>query len=190
MLDKAGLIGYFYIQDGKLTLGTRDRDLFKHYDLNRFFQEKRFFLRLMTESTQKNKKWDSAKEQIFLNILRETGNVSASAAAAGVDRSYAYRKRQNNMRFRDQWHGAMEEALDNLEDDLWGKVRTVDSKVGSEKQLNERIALLLLKAHRPEIFGDGKVRKRHAGNAKTASPRIKLLAKLEKMSGRTKSWHM
>lgn len=144
------------------------------------------FLRIMTKSKQQNTNWDSATEQIFLNMLRETGNVSASAAAAGVERSFVYRKRQTAARFQKHWQAAMEEALDNLEDHLWGKAMGM-KEAGQKSQVDERIAILLLKAHRPEIFGDGKTRKRADEKSRTASPRAKLLGKLEQMSGRTKS---
>jgi hypothetical protein len=52
---------------------------------------------------------------LFLEHLAKTANVSASARAAGFDRSTAYAHRQADPEFAAQWDDALEQSLDDLE---------------------------------------------------------------------------
>ena len=55
--------------------------------------------------------WQAA----FLVSLRQTGNVSAAARAAGTCRSRCYEARQRDRGFAAAWADALEEAADRLE---------------------------------------------------------------------------
>ena len=55
--------------------------------------------------------WQAA----FLHALRQTGNVSAAARAAGTCRSRCYEARQLDLGFAAAWADALEEAADRLE---------------------------------------------------------------------------
>jgi hypothetical protein len=54
-------------------------------------------------------------QEAFLGHLRETGNVSAAARAAGTCRSRCYEWRRRDPAFVAEWADALEEAADRLE---------------------------------------------------------------------------
>lgn len=86
---------------------------------------------------------DRARET-FLNVLRETCNVSEAARTAGIGRRTAYDWRDADTEFAAAWIDAEEEAVDALE--KVARDRAID---GSDRMLE-----ILLKAHRPEKFTD------------------------------------
>jgi hypothetical protein len=51
----------------------------------------------------------------FLATLSQTGNVTVSAEAAGIDRQTAYNTREKDKEFAKLWEGAIHEAGDRLE---------------------------------------------------------------------------
>lgn len=79
---------------------------------------------------------------IFLETLRETGNVTLAARAANIPRQTAYKARNTSKRFADQWHEALEEGVDMLESEARRR-----AEAGSD-----RLMIVLLKAYRPEKF--------------------------------------
>lgn len=147
--------------------------------------------------SKKNSRWNAQKEALFLEVLQQTGNVTKATVKAGLDRSLVYRKRNSNQAFREKWQNAMDQALDYLEAYLWDKAmgKTIempgdtdgdaegnaDGDMGG-RVVDEKIAIFLLKAHRPEIFGDGKKRQDLDVKTKGESPRSRLLLKLDKMT--------
>ncbi len=80
----------------------------------------------------------------FLQSLIETGNVSASARVAGVNRQYAYEIRRSDPEFASQWEDAIEEGLDGLEEEARRRA----------KNESDTLLIFLLKAHRPKIYRD------------------------------------
>jgi hypothetical protein len=100
----------------------------------------------------------------FLGALRDSGNVRASCAAAGIDRSTAYRTYKTSPEFAMQWDESLEEAIDTLEGAAWSRAR--DGVVRHEplmyqgQQVGEKVITeysdtlmtVLLKAHRPEKY--------------------------------------
>ena len=139
----------------------------------------------MAKSDTKNR-WTIKKETIFLEVLQQTGNVSKATAQAGLDRSLVYRRRNMRPEFREKWQNAMEQALDYLEAYLWDKAMGKDeSETPDGRVVDEKIAIFLLKAHRPEIFGDGKKRLAMDEKSKGQSPRSRLLKKLDQMANKS-----
>ncbi|PHZ84903.1 hypothetical protein [Paremcibacter congregatus] len=131
-------------------------------------------------------RWSAEKESVFLSILQQSGNVTAATAAAELDRSQVYRRRVAHPAFRDKWQAAMDQALDHLEAYLWDKALGATGQQdradgGKAPVIDEKVAIFLLKAHRPEIFGDGKRRPTSLRKGKTLSPRARLLKKLDQM---------
>lgn len=127
------------------------------------------------------------KRKRFIETLRQTGNVSAAARAIGVPRAKLYKKRKADKRFREEWHEAVEEALDNLEEEirrraLEGTEKPVyygGKKCGSITAFNDTLAMFLLKAKRPATYGEGEGA---PGEDQISSePRKKLLKKLADM---------
>lgn len=80
----------------------------------------------------------------FIAYLRDTANVRASCAKAGLNRSTIYRWRKRWATFRREWDDALEDACDILE----GAAR--DLALNGNAQLLQ----FLLKAHRPAVYGD------------------------------------
>lgn len=130
-----------------------------------------------------SKRWTIKKEAIFLEVLQQTGNVTKATAKAGLDRSLVYRRRNLRPAFREKWQNAMDQALDYLEAYLWDKAMGKNANNTADGQIvDEKIAIFLLKAHRPEIFGDGKKRRDTGDKTKGQSPRSRLLKKLDQMA--------
>lgn len=55
------------------------------------------------------------KRATFLEVLAQTGNVSAAASASGLHRNYAYQLRAEDEDFAKEWEAAIEHAADLLE---------------------------------------------------------------------------
>ena len=102
------------------------------------------------------------RKKRFLEVLAQSGNVSRAARAAGVSRGAAYAKRQREPSFAKTWDEALAEALDHLEETLMaraleGTTRPVHfqgKEIGSVQSYSDQLAMFLLKARRPEVFGD------------------------------------
>jgi len=101
----------------------------------------------------------------FLSALRNTGNVSASAKAAGVDRTTAYKAKAaslqtKNATFAKGWDEAIEVATDLLEGEARRRaIAGVEEPVyyrgevvGAVRKYSDTLLIFLLKAHRPEKF--------------------------------------
>jgi hypothetical protein len=95
---------------------------------------------------------EKSQRELFLIGLEQCGNVSASAAAAGIHRTTAYHWRETDGAFRMAWDAALDVATDSLEEEA--RRRAVS---GSDVLL-----IFLLKAHRPQKFRDN-VSHEHSG---------------------------
>jgi hypothetical protein len=106
----------------------------------------------------------------FLDVLRETCNVSEAARCCGVSRRVAYNHREADPAFRKEWDEAVEETIDKLEREAWRRgVEGVDRPVtfqgeitATYKEYSDRMLELLLKAHRPEKYKE-RVENQHTG---------------------------
>ena len=79
----------------------------------------------------------------FIETLETQGTVLHAAKAAGVSRWTAYRWRQEDLEFADQWDEALENAVDVVENSLYQKAVSGDTIC----------MIFYLKAHRP-IYRD------------------------------------
>ena len=103
--------------------------------------------------------WQAA----FLVSLRQTGNVSAAARAAGTWKSRCHQARQRDRSFVAAQADALKEAADRLEMEvLWRAVEGIDEDrnfrgdlVGSVTRYSARLLMFLLEARRPSKFGSG-----------------------------------
>ena len=99
----------------------------------------------------------------FIEVLRETGNVTLAAQHAGQSRNQVHDVRQRSKRFAAQWDNALEEATDLLEAEARRRALTGIDKpvfykgkvVGSTKKYSRPLLMFLLEAHRPQKFRDG-----------------------------------
>lgn len=80
----------------------------------------------------------------FLQALAETSNVKASAKAAGVSTSRAYKARREDAEFAAQWRAALLEGYDHLEMEVLGYLRAADPR----RKLDVVSAIRLLTMHR------------------------------------------
>lgn len=85
------------------------------------------------------------KMKLFLEKLRNSGNIRLSCRAADVPRSTVYYWRRKFRTFEDAWDEALEDACDILEGEAWK--RAVEDK-------SDRLLMFLLKAHRRVMYGD------------------------------------
>lgn len=83
------------------------------------------------------------QKKTFIETLAEQGTVLHAAKAAGVSRWTAYRWRQEDLAFADQWDEALETAVDAVENSLYQKAVSGDTIC----------MIFYLKAHRP-IYRD------------------------------------
>jgi len=107
----------------------------------------------------------------FIARLRESGNVKVACAAARISRWTAYRNREADADFAQQWTDALEDAADVMEKEAWRRAvkgvekpvfgRVFDEEVGTttgivgvERQYSDVLLIFLLKGARPDKFKD------------------------------------
>lgn len=97
------------------------------------------------EAPNINRHWRS----LFLDCLAETSNVSASAIAAGINTSRAYKVRRQEREFAHAWNAALLEGYEHLELETLHRLR-----MGTEKddpKFDIANALRLLAIHKETI---------------------------------------
>jgi len=109
------------------------------------------------------------RQQRFLEMFAETGNVSVSAEAAGISRSGVYVHRGSDDAFAKAWEEAAQVAADKLEAEAWRRgvdgvaeplvsagrlVCGEDGKPLFIQRYSDQLLVTLLRAHRPEKFRD------------------------------------
>ena len=80
----------------------------------------------------------------FLDVFRESGNVTESAKAAGVTKQAAYKARNTNKTFRTAWDSAREEIADDLEAEAFKRA----------KDSSDTLLIFLLKGLKSDTYGD------------------------------------
>lgn len=96
----------------------------------------------------------------FLDLLRDTLNVSASARGVGVAKRTVYKHREANPIFKEAWDDAIEEGIDAAEQSVNTRafkgvrkpVYQGGMKVGEVTEYSDSLAQFMLKAHRPAKF--------------------------------------
>lgn len=99
-------------------------------------------------------------EKAFLTALAKTGNVTKAARAAKIDRSTAYKLRDEQPDFALAWQAAREEAADLLEAEahrraVTGTLEPVyyqGKRCGTIRRYSDTLLVVLLKANRPTKF--------------------------------------
>lgn len=81
---------------------------------------------------------------LFIEALRNSGNVRAACQAAAISRETAYKAKRDQPRFAEQWATAIEDAVDALVAVAWQRART---------GVSDQVLMMLLKAHRPDLYG-------------------------------------
>lgn len=105
-------------------------------------------------------KFTRKKRAAFLQHLRETANVTASANAIGISRRRMYDLRDADPELAAEWDAAVEEAVDALELEMRRRalegtdepVFYQGEEVGTVRKYSDTLAIFLAKAHRPDKF--------------------------------------
>lgn len=95
----------------------------------------------------------------FIELLRETLNVSASARGCGYNRATVYREREKDESFAEAWDQAAEEAYDELEQEARRRAfKGVDEPVfhrgeivGHVRKYSDQLVMPLLGAYRKKF---------------------------------------
>lgn len=98
----------------------------------------------------------------FLELLAESCNVTFAAAAAGINRKTAYRHREADGAFAEDWDDAIEQGVEALEYEarrraLYGTERPIvhqGNVVATVHEYSDTLTIFLLKAHRPDKYRD------------------------------------
>lgn len=84
---------------------------------------------------------------VFLAFLRKMPNVMRAAKAAGVSRAMAYKERDADPWFREQWDEAIADAIENIEAVALDLAKLRDPK-------HNGLRMFMLKSHKREQYGD------------------------------------
>jgi len=103
----------------------------------------------------------------FIEELSRRGIVTEACAACGIDRSTAYKERNSNILFAEQWNFARENAAETLEVEAWRRavdgverlvlykgeiVKTEHGQALYVREYSDALLTLLLKANNPNKF--------------------------------------
>lgn len=110
----------------------------------------------------------------FLAGLAETSNVTASAAAAGIDPARAYKVRRKEPAFRALWYAALLEGYEHLELETLERLRT--GATADSIRFDIPNALRLLAAHRESVVRERALREDQDEDAIIASLDAKIAA--------------
>lgn len=99
---------------------------------------------------------------VFLAALAEVPVVVHAAKAAGVNRSTAWRAREEDPEFAKAWDAAMEEGIDRAEQEAFRRAVTGYEKpvwykgelVGTETVHSDALLALILKGRRKKVYAE------------------------------------
>jgi hypothetical protein len=135
--------------------------------------------------------WTAKRRGIFIDHLAATSNVTASAREAGMNPRSAFRLRERDPQFADEWDGALGNADARLDGKLIvyaetrGKTEAAEGEEADELAgFDPQLALQLLSLHRDRRAGRqrrrGGPRPRVATEAEVEAAVLKVLKKVEK----------
>ncbi|MBL0924424.1 MAG: hypothetical protein IBJ12_08155 [Sphingomonadaceae bacterium] len=138
----------------------------------------------------RNRRWSAEKQGRFFDHLAASCNVVASAEAAEVCTSTAYRMKRRDPEFAALWHRALETGYSTLETMLVGRaLKAVEVPVGvtdvpDPNLMSTETALRVLDRHRREVTGQVKTGGPIPRRATEEEARDAILAKLEILRAR------
>jgi len=104
----------------------------------------------------------AVKVNAFFHHLGRTGSVTVAANRAQLRRTTLYQRRQEDDAFAERWARALDLGVERLQDNAMNRALNGTPKpvwrngqqVGSVQQFDNRLLQFLLKAHRPDLYGD------------------------------------
>jgi hypothetical protein len=104
----------------------------------------------------------TAWQKTFIAALARCPNVSAAARKARKTRSAAYKARAKEPAFAEAWDDAIEQSTDDLVGVCYKRAITgwlepvyyKGKKCGTVRRFSNSLAMALLKAHRPDTYGE------------------------------------
>ncbi len=102
------------------------------------------------------------RRRLFLAALSETAIVAEACRAGGAARGSFYRWRYDDPDFAEDWNRALDIGLSTLEDEAIRRARDGVAapvfyggvQVATVRRFSDRLLMFLLKAHRPDIYGE------------------------------------
>ena len=137
------------------------------------------------KSKLRNRRWSVAKQAEFLDHLAATCNAEASAHAANVCRSTAYRLRRRDAEFARLWQGALETGYTVLETLLVGRaIKALQPEMGATdvpdpNAISTETALRILDRHYRSVKTHTKIGGPIPRRASEDEARDAILAKLD-----------
>lgn len=116
---------------------------------------------IVAEVPNAKKRISKRKQQIFLETLRQTGQIKKSAEAAGYTTSVFLRRlRKEDPEFAQAWDEALEAGIDVLEDEAIRRAHEGIEKdvyyqgevVGTEVQYSDALLQFILRGNKPEKY--------------------------------------
>lgn len=118
--------------------------------------------------------------RLFLDKLAETSNVTASADAAGISSSRAYKLRRSDPEFASAWRAALLEGYEHLEMETLFRLRVGTGK--DDPKFDIANALRILGMHRETVATE-----RQTVDRDESAILASIDAKIEKMQAREKN---
>lgn len=123
---------------------------------------------------------------IFIQALKEHGNVTAAAKQAGLSRSRVYRQRAQSAEFSQAWDHAIDEATDRLAGEAVRRaldgveeVRYFKGEpIGVVRKYSDQLLMFLLKAYKPSTFGHARRAQKNHHEPKSDHARQELIKKM------------
>lgn len=141
------------------------------------------------QPTNKSFAHNTNKQRKFLKILRETFNFSKSAKKAGANVSTIYAYMNACPEFKKLVDEARSAACDDMEEEAYRRAVHGTAKdvyhqgqvVGKEMVYSDRLMELMLKGHKPEVYGN-KQSIELTANVDVSDAKQKLLAMIDSSS--------
>ena len=136
----------------------------------------------------------AARVNAFFHHLGRAGSVTVAANRAQLRRSALYERRQDDDDFAARWAQALDLSVERLQDNAMnramnGTPRAVwrnGQQVGSVRQFDNRLLQFLLKAHRPDLYGN----RGHAAAPALPFDLVKRMAAAEERLTKRGEWMM
>ena len=127
---------------------------------------------------------------VFLKYLAKNGNVSEAARHAQITRSKLYKLKASEPKFAEAWTLALEEAADRLASEAmrraiegFEEVKYFKGEpVGTVRKYSDQLLMFLLKAYKPNLYGQKSGQEQNMENTTHRHARSSLLKKMETLT--------